>query len=146
MVMAYVETHLAEASSFCCVFPLSVPEALIAACCLRQDTGLGGHWNWPACQLLCVSGWSASLSSVSMGWQHKFCPAANGVFQKASFCFFPGQVEEVQQHGCFTRGQFPWLTAGTLIQELVIFQFWHVALHAEIVLKINWNDYFLQSY
>lgn len=111
-------------------------------CCLLPETGHRAWWVLELASLpaLVFSGWSASLSSVSMGWQQKFCPAANGVFQKASFCFFPGQVGEVQQHGCFTRGQFPWLTAGSLFQELVIFQFWQVALHAEIVLKINWND------
>lgn len=81
------ETHLAEASSFCCVFPPPASEAPVAACCLRQDTGLGGHTGWPAYLLLHVSDWSASPSSVRMGWQQKFCPAAHAVLQKVSFLF-----------------------------------------------------------
>lgn len=121
-----------------CLSPTS-PWRTNCSCCLRQGSGVMALATLPA--VVCL--WLLCFPVICGNWWwQRFCPAANADFW-VRFPFFPGQVEEVQQHDCFTHGQFDCLTAGTLVQEPVIFQFWQVILCAEIVLQIKWNYYLL---
>lgn len=132
----------AEASSFVSFSHQSLKDQLLllpAAWDRTQGSGVMGLATLPA--VVCL--WLLCFPVICGNWWwQRFCPTANADFW-VSFPFFPGQVEELQQHDCFTHGQFDWLTAGTLVQEPVIFQFWQATLCTEIVLQIKWNYYFL---